>query len=183
MAGETGFFLGADLFTTTGYTILYVEESVGASVGFAGVVLAAVQVGGSAGRVLSGAVSDFLPGSERVVTTRILVIQAACSVLAFLGVILVGSPLVALVAFTLLGFFILGFTGMYYSCMSTLVDADEMGRATAGGQLTLNGGALLGPPAFGLLADVFGYDAAWSALASGGVIATLLLLSIERHAG
>lgn len=176
-----GFFLGAGLFTTTGYTVLYVE-SIGASVGFAGVVLAAVQVGGSAGRVLSGAVGDYLPGSERVATTRILLVQAVGSALAFVGVVLVDSPWAALVAFTLLGFFVLGFTGMYYSCMSTLVDTEEMGRATSGGQLTLNAGALLGPPAFGLLADVFDYGAAWLALGAAGVVAALLLLSIERRA-
>lgn len=176
-----GFFLGAGLFTTTGYTILYVE-SIGASVGFAGIVLAAVQVGGSAGRVISGAIGDYLPGSERVATTRILLVQAIGSAITFLGVVLVDSPLVALVAFTLLGFFILGFTGMYYSCMSTLVTTEEMGQATAGGQLSLNGGALFGPPAFGLLADLFGYDTAWLALGAGALIATALLFSIERRA-
>lgn len=176
-----GFFLGAGLFTTTGYTILYIE-SLGASVGFAGIVLAAVQVGGSAGRVISGAVGDYLPGSEQVATTRILLVQAIGSALTFVGVILVDSPIVALAAFTLLGFFILGFTGMYYSCMSTLVSSEEMGQATAGGQLSLNGGALAGPPAFGLLADLFDYDAAWLALGAGALIATVLLLSIERRA-
>ncbi len=176
-----GFFLGAGLFTTTGYTVLYVE-SIGASVGFAGIVLAAVQVGGSAGRVLSGAAGDYLPGSERVATTRVLLAQAVGASLAFVGVVLVDSPVVALGAFTLLGFFVLGFTGMYYSCMSTLVASEEMGRATAGGQLSLNAGALLGPPAFGLLADLFDYDAAWLALAAAGIVAAGLLLSIERRA-
>jgi ACS family hexuronate transporter-like MFS transporter len=176
-----GFFLGAGLFTTTGYTILYVE-SIGASVGFAGVVLAAVQVGGSAGRVISGAVGDYLPGSEQVATIRILLVQAIGSTITFVGVVFVDSPVVALLAFTLLGFFILGFTGMYYSCMSTLVSSGEMGQATAGGQLSLNGGALVGPPVFGLLADFFDYDAAWLALGAGALIATVLLLSIERRA-
>ncbi|MEM4780607.1 MAG: MFS transporter [Halalkalicoccus sp.] len=176
-----GFFLGAGLFTTTGYTVLYVE-TLGASVGFAGVVLATVQVGGSAGRVLSGAVGDYLPGSERVATARILLAQAVGSTLAFVGVVLVDSPWTALVAFALLGFFVLGFTGMYYSCMSTLVASEEMGRATAGGQLSLNAGALVGPPAFGLLADFLGYGAAWLALAVGGALSAALLLSIERRA-
>jgi MFS transporter, ACS family, hexuronate transporter len=176
-----GFFLGAGLFTTTGYTILYVAEDVGASVDFAGVVLAAVQVGGSAGRVVSGGIGDYLPGPEGVATTRVLLVQAACSALAFGVVVLVDSPYVALAAFTLLGFFVLGFTGMYYSCMSTLVADDAMGRATAGGQLTLNGGALLGPPAFGLLADVAGYDPAWLALGVAALVATGLLATVERR--
>lgn len=176
-----GFFLGAGLFTTTGYTVLYVSEAVGASVAVAGVVLAAVQVGGSVGRIVAGGVGDYLPGPERLATIRILLVQAACSVLLFVGVTAVDTSLGALAGFTLLGFFILGFTGMYYSCMSTLVDVETMGRATAGGQLTLNGGALVGPPAFGLLADAVGYDGAWLALAGAGVVATGLLASIERR--
>ena len=58
----SGLFLGAALFTTTGYTILYVEESIGGSIAFGGVVLAIVQLFGSGGRVLSGWLADRLPG-------------------------------------------------------------------------------------------------------------------------
>jgi hypothetical protein len=49
-----GFFLGAALFTTTGYTVLYVHEAIGASVVFGGVALALVQVFGSASRLVGG---------------------------------------------------------------------------------------------------------------------------------
>jgi len=61
----SGLFLGAALFTTTGYTVLYVEESIGASVAFSGVVLAIVQLFGSGGRLLGGWLSDHLPGTHR----------------------------------------------------------------------------------------------------------------------
>lgn len=54
MLVTTGFFLGAALFTTTGYTVLYVDEAVGASVAFGGVVLALVQLFDSAGRLVEG---------------------------------------------------------------------------------------------------------------------------------
>ncbi len=176
-----GFFLGAGLFTTTGYTVLYVSENVGTSVGFAGIVLAAVQVGGSAGRIVSGGAGDYLPRPERVATTRILLVQAACSALLFCVVVTVDTALGALAGFTLLGFFILGFTGMYYSCMSTLIAGEEMGRASAGGQLTLNGGALIGPPTFGFFADAVGYSIAWLALAGAALLATGVLASVERR--
>ncbi len=80
----------------------------------------------------------------------------------------------------MLGFFVLGNTGVYYSCMATLVGADEMGGATAGGQLALVAGALFAPPAFGYLADTVGYRASWWLLAAACVAAAVLLLFAIR---
>ena len=44
----SGVCLGAAFYTTTGYTVLFVEESIGATVAVGGLVLAAVQIAGSA---------------------------------------------------------------------------------------------------------------------------------------
>jgi len=74
-----------------------------------------------------------------------------------------------------LGFFVLGNTGVYYSYMATLVAADEMGGASAGGQLALVVGSIVAPPAFGYLADTVGYRGSWWLLASGTVVASGLL--------
>lgn len=175
-----GFFLGAALFTTTGYTILYVEESVGASVVFGGIVFALVQLFGSAGRVFTGWLADVLPGEPRVRITAILIGQTLASGALFVVVAATTTPVASAVAFSALGFFVLGYTGVYYSCMATIVPADEMGGATAGGQLALITGALVAPPAFGRLADVFGYRAGWLSLAIGSVVAGILLLGVVR---
>jgi MFS family permease len=175
-----GFFLGAALFTTTGYTILYVEEAVGASVAFGGVVFALVQLFGSAGRVLSGWLADVLPGDPRVRITGLLAAQTLASAALFVVVAATTAPIASAVAFSALGFFVLGNTGIYYSCMATIVPADEMGGATAGGQLALITGALVAPPAFGYLADSFGYRTSWLFLAAGSVIAGVLLLGVVR---
>ena len=173
-----GLFLGACLFTTVGYTILFVDESVGATVGFAGMVLATVQVAGSVGRIVTGWLADRLPGSPRRRTGAILLAQAAGGTVLLALVPQVDSRASALAAFAGLGFFVLGYTGMYYSCMSTLVSADEMGGATAGGQLALTAGALVAPPAFGRLTDAVGYRAGWTFLAALGAVATLLLVRV-----
>jgi len=160
-----GFCLGAALFTTTGYTVIHVTDSVGASVAFGGVVLAAVQVSGSVGRVLTGWLSDALPGDPTRRIGGILLAQAIASVLSLVAVGTVSGRTLTTVAFVALGFFLLGFTGVYYSCMATVVSADEMGGATGGGQLALTSGALFAPPAFGYLADTYGYRAGWLMLA------------------
>jgi ACS family hexuronate transporter-like MFS transporter len=176
-----GFFLGAGLFTTIGYTILFVEESVGAGVVFAGLTLAAAQLFGSAGRVVSGWLADRLAASLTVSTLRILIVQTAGAFCLFLIIPLVEMPVIALVLFGLLGFFILGFTNIYYSCIGSMVPSSEMGSATAGGQIALNAGALLAPPTFGLLVDVRSYTAAWTMLAAASFAALLLLVVVRRR--
>ena len=175
-----GLFLGAALFTTTGYTVLYVEESIGASVAFGGVVLALVQVFGSVGRVLSGWLSDALPGEPRVSIGLVLIAQSLGSAVTFVVAASTTTGRGAAVAFSALGFFVLGYTGVYYSVMATLVRADEMGGATAGGQLALTSGALVAPPAFGSLADATGYRTGWLFLAAVVTVAAALLVYVVR---
>ncbi|GGL64873.1 MFS transporter [Halocalculus aciditolerans] len=183
-----GVCLGAGLFTTTGYTILYVEESVGASVAFGGVVLAALQVSGSVGRVVTGWLSDALPGDPRRRIGAILLVQAVASAALFVVAAFVEGRLAAAATFVVLGFFVLGFTGVYYSCMATVVSAEEMGGATGGGQLALTSGALVAPPVFGHLADTVGYRWSWLLLAglalvgAGFVVRVILAESTPESA-
>ncbi|AXR77093.1 MFS transporter [Natrarchaeobaculum sulfurireducens] len=175
-----GLFLGAALFTTTGYTVLYVEESIGASVAFSGVVLALVQLFGSVGRVLTGWLADVLPGDPQVRIGSILIVQSLAGAVLFVVVASTTTVLGATLAFSALGFFVLGYTGVYYSVMATLVRAEEMGGATAGGQLALTSGALFAPPAFGYLADTIGYRASWLLLAGLVLVASGLLVLVTR---
>jgi MFS transporter, ACS family, hexuronate transporter len=175
-----GFFLGAALFTTTGYTVLFVQEEVGASVAFGGVVLAIVQLFGSIGRVVTGWLSDALPGDPRTRIGSILIVQALAGAALFVVTAETSTPLGAAVAFAALGFFVLGHTGVYYSCMATFVATEEMGGATAGGQLALVAGSVVAPPAFGYLADVIGYRASWWLLGAGCVVAAGLLVGAVR---
>lgn len=175
---SAGFFLGAGLFTTVGYTILYVHESVGTTVGFAGIILAVVQIAGSGGRIITGWLGDVLPGDPQRRTCGILIVQAAASAVLFVAITLVDTRLSALVGFATLGFFVLGFTGIYYSCLGTVVAADEVGSATAGGQLALTSGALLAPPTFGYLSDVLTYRSSWLFLSVLCVIALVFLARV-----
>ncbi|MFC7045367.1 MFS transporter [Halobacteriaceae archaeon GCM10025711] len=180
LLSAAGLFLGAALFTTTGYAILFVHESVGTTVGFAGLVLATMQVTGSLGRVAVGGLADRLPWSTG---RSAVVLQAAHALVAvglFLSLTVVRTPLGALAVFALLGFAVLGFTGLYHGALVALVPDDRTGAATAGGQTTLNAGALVAPPVFGVLADAIGYDAGWTVLAAGSVVAALLLVGVHR---
>lgn len=176
-----GFFLGAAVFTTTGYVVLHLTESVGVAAGFAGVVLASVQVTGSLGRLVGGELSDRLTGPPSRGPALVLAAQSALAALSFLGVVVADTPLAAAAAFALLGAFMLGFPGVFYATMTAVVADEEVGAATAGGQTALNAGGLLAPPLFGLVADGWGYDAGWLFAAGlAGVAALVVWTQIER---
>ncbi|OYR58093.1 MFS transporter [Halorubrum halodurans] len=159
-----GVCLGAAFYTTTGYLTLFVGDAVGASVAVAGAVLASTQVASSVGKVAAGTLVDVLPGSARTRTGILLVVQAAGGGLCFFALPAAGSVRVAAAVLAGIGVLVLGSTGLYYSCLSTLVDDDALGAASAAGQLAVTASGLFAPPAFGYLVDTSGYPAAWSFL-------------------
>jgi MFS family permease len=160
----SGVCLGAAFYTTTGYTVLFVEESIGGSVAVGGLVLAGLQIAGSAGKVVAGVLADVLPGAPRTRTSAILAVQAAAGSALFLALPRAGTPLAAGAVFVGLGVSALGASGLYYSCLSTLVADERLGAASAAGQLAVTVSGLFAPPTFGYLVDAVGYWAGWGFL-------------------
>jgi len=170
-----GFFYGAAILTTTAYVVLYLTESLPVAAGAAGTVLALVQLTGSAGRIGGGAIVDRLPMADERAAALVLVGQSTLGVACLAAVTAVETPLAAAAGFAVLGLFVFGIPATYYACMTALVPSDRVGEATAGGQLTINAGGLVAPPAFGYLVDTAGYTAGWLALAAGVAVAALLV--------
>jgi MFS family permease len=165
-----GVFLGGGLFTTVGYLTLYLTEAVETGAAVAGLGFAAMQLTASLGRVVAGGAADRL-------TDRLGWRPARSSATLLLGQVALGAVLLVVLGLTRVdslalltvggvGATMLGYTGLYYSALSGLVGEAEVGAATAGGQTTLNVGALLVPPAFGALVDATSYRVAWTALAA-----------------
>jgi predicted MFS family arabinose efflux permease len=173
-----GFGIGAAFYTATGYTVLFIDESVGATVATGGLVLATLQVASSAGRIGGGTLADILPGAPRVRTGSLLVVQAIGGGVLFVLLPAIDTPLVAGIAFAGIGLCILGSPGLYYSCISTLVAEEELGAASAVGQLAMTTSGLFAPPAFGYLIDVSGYALAWGFLGGLSFAAGGLLLAV-----
>jgi len=161
----SGFFLGAAVFTTTSYVVPHVTDTVAATASVGGAVLATVQVTGSLGRLAGGELADRIPGRPTRGPALVLAAQAALAGLGFIAVVVAGGRTATWLAFGFLGLSILGFPGVYYATMTALVDDDEVGAATAGGQTALNAGGLVAPPLFGTVAGSVGYDAGWIGLA------------------
>ncbi|WP_135825561.1 MFS transporter [Halorussus ruber] len=175
-----GVFVGATIFSMLGYVILYVEDVVGASAAAGGVVLAATQIAGSAGRIGAGSLADRLGGAGGAATVSLAQFSAGIALFGSLAVGITALPVAAGV-FGGLGLTVLGSTGVYYSCLGDIVASDELGAATAGGQTAINVGGLLAPPAFGLLADTAGYRVGWGALAVCSAVGMALLWGVRRE--
>ncbi|ELZ30886.1 MFS permease [Halogeometricum pallidum JCM 14848] len=176
-----GFFLGASIFSMLGYTVLYVQDVVGTGAAVAGAVLAATQVTGSVGRIGAGTLADRLGGARGAATVALAQLAAGAGLFAVLvngG----GSLFVTAAVFVGLGVTIHGSTGVFYSCLSNVVDDDDIGAATAGGQTGLNTGGLLAPPAFGLIVEsTWGYDAAWAFVTALALVGATLLFVVRRR--
>jgi len=170
-----GTCIGSGFYTTIGYTVLFVNESVGATVAVGGVVLATLQVTSSAGKVLAGWLADTVPGEPRVTTGSILLVQALGGAALFFLVTATSTPLGAGVVFAALGLFALGSTGLYYSCVSTVVSESEIGAASAAASFSTTISGLFAPPTFGYLVDSFGYRAGWAFLGSLSLVAVGLV--------
>jgi MFS family permease len=175
-----GLFLGASIFSMLGYTILYVQDVVGASAAVGGVVLALTQVTGSVARVGAGSLADRLGGARGAATVALGQVALAVGLFAVLAGSAASLPL-AVAAFVGLGLSIHGSTGVFYSCLSDLVDGDDIGAATAGGQTAINVGGLLTPPLFGVLVETAGYGAGWTLLVVSTLAATALLATVRRR--
>ena len=173
-----GACIGAVVYTTVGYTVLYVEESIGTAVAFAGLVLASVQVSSSIGRVVVGRLADVSVRAPRVWVGALLAAQTFVAAVLFVGVSVVDTPAGAAVVLSAIGFFGLGTTGLYFSYISTIVTDDALGSASAAGQLAAVVGGLFTPPAFGLLVDTVGYDAAWLFLGGLSLGAAVLVSAV-----
>ncbi|SIR82031.1 Sugar phosphate permease [Haladaptatus litoreus] len=175
-----GLFVGASIFSMLGYTVLYVQDAVGASAAAGGIVLAVTQVAGSVGRVGAGNIADRLGGAKGAATVALGQILLAVVLFAVLAVGDWSLP-VTILLFIGLGISIHGSTGVFYSCLSELVDADDIGGATAGGQTAINIGGLVAPPLFGLLVETSGYGFGWGLLVGMTLVATVLFVEVRRQ--
>lgn len=173
-------FVGTSVFAMLSYIVLYVQDVLGASAATGGLVLALTQIAGSAARIGAGGLADRLGGAHGAATVAFGQVGLAVAFFAVLA-IGIGSLPVALVLFTGLGVTIYGSLGVFYSCLSALVEEADIGTATAGGQTAINIGGLFAPPAFGALVERSGYRAGWALLCVGTLLAMFSFAVVRRR--
>lgn len=177
-------FMGA-LGCAVAYLAVSLHEDAGLHPVHAGLVLAVLQVGGIAGRLGWGLLSDLTGSRGLAMTLSAGVAVVACASMAAFGH--GGAPIPALgaVAF-LLGLSCLGWNALYITLSAEAVPLRSAASAVGAGATITFGGLLAIPPVFGMIADATGsYAWSWLALAVWALLGTLLGLAVRdrRPAG
>lgn len=172
--------LSAAQMCLTTYVVFFGHEQLGYSLVVAGMLLLASEVGGSAGRVLWGMISDRLFGGRRVIVLLIIVlITAVCSaVAAFLPA---GVPVwLALFFVVVFGFAIAGYNGVWMNAASESVPKPQAGLASGFSISVGSWGVIVGPPVFGWLVDQsHTYTVPWLFITALMVAVAALLFWVE----
>jgi ACS family hexuronate transporter-like MFS transporter len=175
------FLAGAQLSIIT-HLVLYLKSEYLFSTVLAGVYLAVAQVGGTAGRIGWGLISDFIAGGRRKLILGIIGVIAVMQ-LFLLSRIESDIPGGFLFLFIgLLGSTTIGYHGVLFGLMGEIVRKEVVGLAT-GFSLTITFlGIVLFPPIFGHLVDRLGsYKQAWDMLALSWVVAILILIFFVKE--
>lgn len=160
-----GLALGIAQSAVLAHLALFARDAFALSSVDAGRLLAVAHLGGVAGRLGWGAVSDrAFGGRRRPGLTANAVVGAAGFALFALGGAL--PPAVAIGAAFVAGVGAFGWVGLYFALMAEIGGARFAGLMTGLGVVFAWGGVLLGPPLFGGLAQATdSYRAGWLALA------------------
>jgi MFS family permease len=161
-----GLALGVTQSGALAYLTLFAREVLGMSSVEAGRLLALAHLGGMAGRLGWGAVSDRAFGGRR---RPGLALNALIGAVGF-AVFALGGALASLVSIAVaivVGMGAFGWVGLYFALMAEVGGARFAGLMTGLGVIFAWGGVLLGPPLFGALVEVTGsYRVGWLLLAA-----------------
>lgn len=179
LASAFGFVLMGALGSAVTYTAVAMHDDARVPVVAAGILLALLQVGGMAGRVGWGVLSDRLGTRSRVMTASGA--MAAISALGGAALIRPGTPAIALAGLAfLLGLSMMGWNALYITLASEIEPARAATVVGAGTMLTFSG-MLVVTPVFGSIADhAGGFTLAWLALAGWCVLGTVLAMLIPE---
>jgi ACS family hexuronate transporter-like MFS transporter len=166
------------------FLVLYLESTAGLSLLAASRCLALAQVGGMAGRVLFGLLSDRLFAGRRRLPLVLAGAGSATCTLAIAGTAGGASlPWLAALAFAF-GVVGIGWNGVQHTWMAELAGPRAAGTAVGLGLAVASAGVTLGPPLFGYLAQVAGgYRGPWIGLAATMLAAVTVLGLVRDGAG
>ncbi len=166
--------------SSASYLALSLHEEVGLSIVAAGVFLAVFQMGGIAGRIGWGVVSDRIGRRGPVMVLVGLVAMGSCLAMASAGEDTL-IPFVAVFAF-LLGLSAMGWNGVYLTLLSESVPMHAAATAMGASLTIAFVGMFLASPLFGLAADLTGsYGASWLGLAGWAVVGVVLGFLAREH--
>jgi MFS family permease len=180
LAGCSFIFSSVQL-SLTSYLVIYLYETLAYGLVAAGLLLSLSQLGGVAGRILWGWVSDRWLGARHMLA----LLAGLMAVSALATALLQPAMPTLLVAATLLvfGASAIGWNGVYLAEVARQAPPGMASIATGGTLAFTFFGVVLGPPVFGAISGFFGsYRAGYTALALPVLLCGITLLRARRMA-
>ena len=172
MAGISLLFSACQL-SVSGYLMVFLQRDLQLDVARAVLVYAVAQGAGIVGRVAWGRIAD-RTRSPRGVLMLIAVLMAGCALgLAFTPV--QSSLLVLCLLAAMLGATAIGWNGVFLGELARLAPAGKVASVTGGTMFFTYIGVVIGPPAFGFMAERSSLGVAYGALAVLPLMALFLL--------
>ncbi len=163
---------------------VYLVENQARTLAIAGLAFSASQLAGIVGQVGWAALSDRVLSARSVMAIIGMTMTAAALLTA---VMTPAWPTVLIIVVAVLfGGSAAAFIPVVLGEIARNAPPDQVGVLTSGGQLFLMGGALAGPLAFGAIASLFGFPAAFAVIALCTFVGAMLLAPnwrIERDGG
>ncbi len=159
----TSMILTAAQMCGNGFLALTVISFAHVHVGVAAVVFTIMQLSAAAGRVAWGWLSDALFGGDRTLPLAVVCFVSGCGLFG-IGLATGSLPLLV-VCSAIIGFTGNGWTGLYTVALAEIGGARFAGMALGMGSSLTFSAAVVGPVAFGAIADAFGLHVSWTVLA------------------
>jgi predicted MFS family arabinose efflux permease len=175
-------FMGA-LGCVVAYLAVSLNQDAGLSPVQAGLMLAVLQVGGIAGRLGFGVLSDRLGSRGAVMALSAALAVGTCLAMAAFGHGRAGTAGLVGIAF-LLGLSCMGWNALYITLTAEVVPVQNAATAVGAGTTITFTGMFAVPPIFGLIADHSGsYVWSWVALSGWVLAGAVVALAIRDRSG
>ncbi|MFC1917913.1 MFS transporter, partial [Chloroflexota bacterium] len=169
-------------FVAMSYFILFLIEELDLSPIMAGGMLAIAQVGSIIGRVMWGAVSDFIFRGRRLVA---LAFTGFLTVLWMLVASLIDGGVPTIIIYLLaavIGISTMSFHGVLHTFVGEQAKPGQVAVTTGVAMTSYQAGQVVMPPLFGYLVDVSSsYSLGWRVTAAMALVGTLILLTFGRE--
>ena len=178
-----GLALGTSIGAVPAHYTMYVTQDLNTSRTMAGFCLGIIQIGGIVGRPGWGWISDkFLHGSR--IRGLILVGGSLALVTLFYAIYITRyNPSLFLICISsfILGIVALGWMGLFFTTVAELVSPRLTGIGTGFALVFTRTGAVISPPVFGYIADVYGsYLMSWLTMSLVVFILTLIFIVASK---
>jgi MFS family permease len=163
------------------FLVVLLVEELGFDLVAAGAILAAVQVVGALGRVLSGVLADRIRNGLAVLLGLALLMAAASAAVIALSPAWPGFLVIAV--FQVLGISAVGWNGVFLSETARLSPPRAIGATTGAAMFVTFMGVVAGPPLFSTLQGVLrSYAWSYSLLVVLALVAAFLIRAAQLHA-